>query len=260
MINPPNEERILDEIGFWLHIMRDHATFIAGNLPCDRPDLIERALAFRALFDSLIVRVGADTAHVEFGPLVADVKETVRDFLAFKHFLLAQVIQCQLDQGKNHNFALFLDHISREAREFLHLLDVMMSHLEPPFVTALRLEVFWLRIMKEHIEFIKHLLDPSERTFAAKLRSSHKLFEGLLEEARDLASMLQAHPESFPVVARFTDEVIESTQGLRDFKATAYELMKECKLLILAPPELAEHVLEEAEHFLEAITAIRKML
>jgi hypothetical protein len=72
--------------------------------------------------------------------------------------------------------------------------------------------------------------------------------------------MLQARPESFPVVSRFTDEVIDSTRGLRDFKATAYSLMKECKLLILAPPELAEHVMEEAEHFLEAITAVRQTL
>lgn len=255
-----HEGRLLGELQFWLHILQDHAMFIEGNLPFDRPDLIERARAFAMLFGSLQMRAEADSGHCELGQLVLDVRQATEEFIVFKRQLLALVIQCRLDQGKNHNFALFLDHIAREASEFLRFLDVMAAQGEPPFVKALREEVFWLRIMKEHAQFIVHLLDPSELGFIEEAHEFHLLFDRLLDQARDLASMLQARPENFPVVTRFTDEVLDATRDLRDFKAAARQLIAECRLLILAPAELADHVMREANHFLDALTAIRATL
>ena len=37
-------------------------------------------------------------------------------------------------------------------------------------------EVFWLRIMKEHIEFVIHLLDPSERELIEQAEEFRKTF------------------------------------------------------------------------------------
>ena len=122
--------------------------------------------------------------------------------------------------------------------------------------------MFWLRQMKEHVEFIRGLLDPSERLLIAETEAFSVTFSRLLEEARDLASMnFQAQPDSFNTVARFTDSVLESTTRLRDFKAAAHELALLCQLLsIVSTPLLLDHVRREADWALLEIGQLRDLL
>ena len=93
--------------------------------------------------------------------------------------------------------------------------------------------------MKEHIEFVRGLLDPSERLLIEQSDQFIATFSNLLDEARDLQSMnFQAQPDSFNTVARFTDAVLENITQLRNFKAAAHELALLCQLLsiVSTPP------------------------
>jgi len=241
----------LEEARFWSRIMEEHALFILLGLPCDQPKLREKAKFFIDLFSALRKRL--DEACKLEGDLLRDLIEAVKAIIEFKAELLRLIIQCRKAPGSN--YPLLLDHIRREAERFLSLLlkPVPQDSLE----LLLEQEAFWLRIMKEHIEFVIHLLDPSERELIEQAETFRKTFSRLLETARDLLSMNEVRPKNFNTVIRFTRDVVRNTTQLRDFKAAAFELAALCELLsIVSTPLLLDHIRREADKFLSELEAL----
>ena len=112
--------------------------------------------------------------------------------------------------------------------------------------------------MKEHIEFVRHLLDPSERTLILQTEQFVATLSHLLETSRDFKSMALGHPSSFNTVRRFTDEVIIQITEVRNFKAAAYELLLRCEVLSIIPsPLLADHIRREADKFLDELAELK---
>lgn len=241
----------LEEARFWARIMQEHALFIKLGLPADQKELRKEAQEFIEIFMALRKRL--DKVSRLEGELLKDLIEAVREIIAFKAKILRLLIQCKAEPGSN--YPLLLDHIRREAMHFLDLLRKPV--LDDPLSALLEEEVFWLRIMKEHIEFIIHLLDPSERELIEQAEEFRKTFSRLLETARDLESMNETKPRSFNTVLRFTQDVINNTMELRDFKAAAFELASLCKLLsIISTPLLLDHVRREADKFLDELEVL----
>ncbi|MCP6429002.1 DUF2935 domain-containing protein, partial [Klebsiella pneumoniae] len=56
---------------------------------------------------------------------------------------------------------------------------------------------------------------------------------------------------------RFEKDVTKATMQIRDFKEAARDLISACKVISLIPPLLADHVLREAEYFLEVLEQIK---
>lgn len=243
----------LEEARFWTRIMKEHAIFIKLELPCDQTELIEEAEEFIEIFQELEDRVMEATRLTP--NLLEDLIEAVEDIIEFQEKILRMMLECELRDALT---PLFIDHITREARLFLERL----INEEPldPIKALLEREVFWLRIMKEHIEFIRQLLDPSERELIEETEAFRAEFSRLLETARDLKSMEKSNPTKFNRVIRFTDNVVAATIRLRNFKATARELVALCKVLSIVPdPLLLDHVRREADKFLEEIQEIRSI-
>ncbi|MEL7659092.1 MAG: DUF2935 domain-containing protein [Bacillota bacterium] len=241
----------LEEARFWARIMQEHALFIKLGLPADQPELRGEAEGFIKRFKELRIRLD-QVSRLE-GDLLQDLIEAVRDIIEFKAKLLRLLIQCKAAPGSN--YPLLLDHIRREAMHFLDLLRTPVP--ADPLLALLHEEVFWLRIMKEHIEFIIHLLDPSERELIEAAQDFLKTFSRLLETARDLKSMAETRPRNFNTVIRFTEDVVTNTTALRNFKAAAFELAKLCELLsIISTPLLLDHVRREADKFLDEIEVL----
>lgn len=235
----------LQEARFWTRIMKEHALFIKLGLPADQPELSEEAQKFIDRFQMLQNRLSR-VSRLE-GALLDELIEAVEEIIEFKAKLLRLLIQCKVEPGSN--YPLLLDHIRREAMHFLNLLRTPVP--EDPLFALLQEEVFWIRQMKEHIEFIIHLLDPSERGLIEESMEMLKIFSKLLETARDLESMAETRPRNFNRVVRFTQNVITYTTELRDFKAAAFELAKICELLsIVSTPLLLDHLRREADKFL----------
>lgn len=238
----------LEEARFWSRIMAEHALFIKLGLPADQQKLREEAQFFTELFSDLNKRLNK-VSRLE-GDLLRGLIDAVKAIIEFKARLLRLIIQCRKEPGSN--YPLLLDHIRREAMRFLDLLETKI----PGKVLDLLLqqEVFWLRIMKEHIEFVIHLLDPTERELIQQAVQFKKTFSRLLETARDLMSMNKVNPKNFSTAIRFTQDVIRNTTQLRDFKAAAFELATMCQLLgIISTPLLLDHIRREADKFLSEL-------
>jgi hypothetical protein len=113
--------------------------------------------------------------------------------------------------------------------------------------------------MKEHVEFMIHLLDPSERSLIHQAQEARRTFVQLLQTAMELESMAEARPQFFNAAARFVDEAIGRTAVLRDFKAEVYELLVMCQVLSASPsPLLADHVRREADRAILEMREIRE--
>jgi len=238
----------LEEARFWSRILQEHALFIKLGLPCDQQKFREEAQKFIDLFGGLRKRL-ENTKELD-KDLLNDLIKAVEAIIEFKAKLLRLIIQCKEAPGSN--YPLLLDHIRREAVRFLNLL----KKPEPKDSLDLLLQqvVFWLRIMKEHIEFIIHLLDPSERELIKQAEKFRRIFSRLLESARDLESMNDTRPKNFNTVVRFTQDVVRNTIELRNFKAAAFELATLCELLsIVSTPLLLDHVRREADKFLSEL-------
>ncbi len=247
---PPGLDRsLLFEARFWTRIMKEHALFIQLGLPANRPDLRQEAARFEEIF-ARFERVLNRVQRLR-GRLLQHLKRALVAFINYKERLLRLLLACRIPG--NALFPLLVDHITREAKRFLHLL----SRPEPEnrLHALLQEHVFWLRVMKEHMEFVRHLLDPSERTLIRQSEEFIVTFSRLLETANEFESMDSANPRAFNTVRRFTDEVIQRTRELRDFKAAAYELLLTCQALSIIPsPLLADHIRREADKFLEELS------
>ncbi|NLZ92503.1 MAG: DUF2935 domain-containing protein [Firmicutes bacterium] len=241
----------LTEARFWTRILMEHALFIKLGLAPNETKLSAEAQGFVELFESLLNRLNRVK---KLNPeLLAELIEAVEAIIEFKAKVLRLIIQCEMPPGSN--YPLLLDHIRREAERFLKLLVSPMA--EDSLALLLQQEVFWLRIMKEHIEFIIHLLDPSERELLKQAHEFRKTFSRLLETARDLDSMAQTSPHRFNDVIQFTQNVIQHTRELRNFKAAAFELDEMCKILgIISDPLLLDHVRREADKFLSELDVL----
>jgi len=238
--------------------MKEHSLFIKIGLPCDQEGLIEEADMFYRVFEDLEKRSCMVNSENAFCSFVADVKVAVQRIFAFKRHLLHRYLECKIIGTTN--YPLLLDHISREAMYFLKILDkVHDREMKYPVDAIVSENVFWLRIMADHAKFIRGLLDPSERELFAQADMFSEEFEQLLMHARDLDSMLW-HFRPTNDLVRFEDTVQSATIRLRDFKATAKELLDRCAALALFPPLLADHVRREADHFLEILEMIEQDL
>lgn len=257
------------DVKFWTRIMKEHALFIKEGLPCNRPDLVAEAERFYGMFEELEARV---QRNCQDPAVLHDLRRAVADLINYQRQLTKLAVQCQL---KGCLFPLLLDHITREAMHFLRVLMYgpeghgpgMGDDMPPMEVMGdqdmrlwrfLHRMMFWLRLMKDHAQFIAHLLDPSENQLIRVAQDFVRDFAMLLATTWDFASMASSRPESFPAVARLIDNVTEKTTAFRDFTRAAYDLLKQCKVLsIIENPLLADHLTREADKFLEELRVAR---
>lgn len=257
IVNPVPDPTI-EQIRFWLRIMREHALFISIGLPCGQTDLIREAQRFIAVFTRLQEEAAERIAQAVFPAFLRRIRTAVEEFWAFKRRILHLMLTCEIVGGAN--YPLLIDHISREAAYFIKLLGKFIEgETDSPLIDAIVQEnVFWLRIMVEHVKFVRGLLDPSERVLTAAADAFNLEFNRLLAQARDLESMLW---DFRPIndLRRFQEVVESATVRLRNFKRELFVLLEECAALSVIPPLLADHVRREADHFLDIIEELEEL-
>lgn len=258
LIVSPVPDPTICEIRFWLRIMREHALFISIGLPCDQTVLIREAQRFIAVFARLQEEAAGRIGEAMLPDFLRRVRAAVEELWAFKRRILHLMLICEIVGGAN--YPLLIDHISREAAYFIKVLNKSIEGETGllPIDSIVQENVFWLRIMLEHIKFVRGLLDPSERGLIAAAAEFNNEFGRLLAQARDLESMLW---DFRPVndLRRFQNEVEAATVRLRNFKAELFRLLEECAALSLIPPLLADHVRREADHFLGIIEELEEL-
>lgn len=182
-------ERSLIENKFWLRIMKEHALFLGEGFNRKDKQFIQQTDRFHYYFEQLEQQAYKTPNNVQaVRKLNEDSIDLAYGFRNFKRNLLILIINCKVS---GFNFPLLVDHIAREAEYFVRTLQKFNKGILDPIQDAIISEnVFWLRIMMEHSRFIASLLDQSERKLVHKASEFGDNFEVLLNQARDVESML----------------------------------------------------------------------
>jgi len=175
----------------------------------------------------------------------------VSELINFKTSLLNDMLTCKLF---TFNYPLLIDHIRREARLFVDMLTQLQRGVEVETLRdALEQEIFWNRIMSEHAEFIRGLLDPTEDELFAVSNNFANEFEQLTQLARAAVG----NPPQQELV---TDQSLAATREIRNFKRQGTEGILNCNIRSIILPLLADHVLREANHYLRLLQKFDQMV
>lgn len=245
--------RSLDEIRFWSRIMKEHALFLSLGFTHEDKRLIQEAQQFIVLFEQIEQQLSNYSIHSDPQQIKAfnsQVYQAATSIWSYKRKVLGLILRCEI---RSNNYALLVDHTSREAAYFAkRLRELNEGKLKPLPEAIIKENVFFLKIMADHSKFIGHLLDPSERQLVEQAREFSHDFDQLVFQAVDLDSM-RPQSETVPILDQFLDHNRVSVVSLRDFKKTARELIEACRIKSNIHPLLADHVFREAERFLHII-------
>lgn len=172
----------------------------------------------------------------------------VSNIIAYKTNLLNGVRKCSIF---TLNYPLLIEHILREARYYLKKIDELQSPaiaLNPN--TLIQEEIFWNTIMAEHSMFIRGLLDPTE---AELMNISNKFANSFVE----LTNAAKIAEQSAYDLSLITNKSLEQTLQIKAFKQQGTEGLLTCKIKALILPLLADHVLREANHYINILKMYR---
>ena len=159
--------------------------------------------------------------------------------IGFKETTLKRVLACRMF---TMNYPLLLEHIIREARLYRDYVAQLESGGRLDTEDMRTVEQFWNRIMMEHAQFIRGLLDPTEEDLIAAADGFARDYARLLEASRS------AQDRTFP-------GTLAETRKFRDFKTAGVRGIEECHIRSVILPLLADHVLREANHYLRLLGA-----
>lgn len=177
--------------------------------------------------------------------LNANAKKIIKGLINFKQTVLDGVLSCNLF---TNNYPLLIEHIIREAKLYLSLIEDLDNRVDIDSKDAKETELFWDQIMMEHALFIRGLLDPSE----------NKLIETADEFANDFNKLIEEAKAMTDVTIKSTiDETLNQTIDLKNFKQAGTEGIASCKIKSIILPLLADHVLREANHYIRLLESYK---
>ena len=165
----------------------------------------------------------------------------ITNLIRLKSEVLSNVLSCKMFTV---NYPLLIDHILREARHYLEMVQGLQSGNSIDGTKIAREEAFWNRIMGEHAKFIRGLLDPSEDALIDRASAFANQFDRLTAEAKTAENI--------------TVKSFKATEAIRDFKRQGTEGILDCKVKSVILPLLADHTLREANHYLRILKPFQK--
>lgn len=177
--------------------------------------------------------------------LNANAKKIIKGLINFKQTVLDGVLSCNLFTT---NYPLLIEHIIREAKLYLSLVEDLDNRVDIDSKDAKETELFWDQIMMEHALFIRGLLDPSENKLIETADEFANDFNKLIEEAKAMTDV---------TIKNTIDETLNQTIDLKNFKQAGTEGIASCKIKSIILPLLADHVLREANHYIRLLESYK---
>lgn len=162
---------------------------------------------------------------------------TIQNFIQFKSDILKNVLSCKM---YTTNYPLLIEHIMDEAKMYYTLLNKVENREVFTTNYIYEQELFWDDIMKEHAEFIRGMLDPTEKELILTADQYAEEYEIILRNYSN-------NPISL------TNASLQETINFRDFKIAGEEGILNCQIRSIIIPLLADHVLREANHFIRIL-------
>jgi len=168
----------------------------------------------------------------------------INSIIQFKSMVLSDVLNCKIFTV---NYPLLIDHILREARLYLAMVQRLQSRESfDPEQEEFMQEQFWNRIMAEHSKFIRGLLDPTENDLIVAANDFGNEFDELTQDA------IQALNRTIPI-NQVTQDSLEATKQIQQFNTQGTEGLINCKIKSIIIPLLGDHVLRESNHYLRLL-------
>ena len=121
------------------------------------------------------------------------------------------------------------------------------------FITeSMSLNLFWLRIMKEHSLFLRLGLPCDQRELIERAMFFEQAFDRLLERARRIQG------GTVPVVRALNEESIQLVRELIEYKTRLLLMMMECRLGGFNYPLLIDHIRREAIYFVNHLERLQR--
>lgn len=160
----------------------------------------------------------------------------IKNLIQFKNDVLNKMLNCKI---YTFNYPLLISHIMNEAKMYYSLLERIENRTNFSDKYIYEQEMFWNNIMKEHAEFIRGLLDPSEKDLINTANKYALEYEEILNNKNNFTSLL--------------NNSLSKTIDFRNFKIASEEGILNCKIKSIIIPLLADHVLREANHFISIL-------
>jgi len=161
----------------------------------------------------------------------------VQNFIQFKESILNSVLSCKM---YTTNYPLLIQHIIDEAKMYYSLLSKVENRESFTDNYIYEQELFWNDIMKEHAEFIRGQLDPTEKELILTA-------DRYADEYERIIASYGNNPFGL------TDVSLQETINFRDFKIVGEEGILNCQVRSIIIPLLADHVVREANHFIRIL-------
>ena len=157
----------------------------------------------------------------------------IQNLIQFKNDILKKVLSCEI---YTTNYPLLISHIMNEAKMYYNLLNKIEEKEMLTRQEVYAQEIFWNNIMKEHAEFIRGLLDPSEKELIKTANQYARDYEEIIKDTSNISA-----------------KSLKETLNFRDFKIAGEEGILNCKIKSVIIPLLADHVVREANHFIRIL-------
>lgn len=164
----------------------------------------------------------------------------IQNLIDFKNDILNNVLSCKL---YTTNYPLLITHIINEAKMYYKLLNKIENREPFDQNYIYEQELFWNNIMKEHAEFIRGLLDPTEKELILTADKYAVEYEAIIKRYNNYQVNLR-------------NISLNETINFRNFKIAGEEGILNCKIRSIIIPLLADHVLREANHFIRILRSV----
>jgi hypothetical protein len=176
--------------------------------------------------------------------------ELISQLIQFKTTILNNVLSCRMF---TQNYPLLIDHIMREAKLYVSMVQRLQDGGDLSDLDALEQEIFWNTIMAEHSKFIRGLLDPTEDDLFKTADNFGSEFDQLTKEA----AAAMNNTVSFEKV---TQDSLDATKAIRDFKSQGTAGIIDCKIKSIIIPLLGDHTIREASHYLRLLNTFKQTM
>ena len=164
----------------------------------------------------------------------------IQNLIDFKNDILNNVLSCKV---YTTNYPLLITHIMNEAKMYYKLLNEIENREPFDQNYIYEQELFWNNIMKEHAEFIRGLLDPTEKELILTADKYAVEYEAIIKRYNNYQVNLR-------------NISLNETINFRNFKIAGEEGILNCKIRSIIIPLLADHVLREANHFIRILRSV----
>ncbi len=199
---------------------------------------------------SLINRSPSNTNHLSLiHSLVTLNKEAIElteELIAFNKKIINLVNSCKIFLNTH---PLQLENMMKETIYYLNILSQLENRgNENNYKGIIYTESFWNIIMKEHAEFIRSLLDPSENDLIHCVNLYSNLYENLKKETQMI--------NNINLLKQITAKSMQITSEFKDFLEEGIKGILECNIKSFIQPLLADHALREANYYLYLLNKI----